>query len=775
MCLILAGALSLELVASAGAEAGVSFETTDYESTDAVSEETESEQAEILYEIISLRDEYSKRFMLSDGNVQIARYDSAVHFLDENGEWKDIDKGRLSAITHNDFKYNFAYDVFGNLLSTKVGNIALSTNTYGANNGNLTKTVYGNGCAVEFEYDNLDRITAQKIDGTVAYRWYYDNNGNIDRMLDVINNISYVYEYDLTGRLVRSYSTKGTSKLLSTENQYDDQNRIKSATYILPNNDKQRYSYSYSSDNLITGVSLPASSGLSYSYDDLNRRTLRRIAGQNVTTQVETYSYYSPGQYAATNLVNKITYADNSTLSYTYNSNNNIIAVTDGNGKRITYKYDGMGQLIRENNPYTNLTTVYSYDKGGNITSVKEYAYTTAAELGTVKKTNTYTYGDSNWKDKLTAYNGKTITYDKIGNPLTYRDSLSFTWKNGRQLASLQNGSSVINYTYNADGVRIGKSGSRAGTFIVSGTHILREINSVATIDYLYDENGSPIGLTYKGTTYYYRKNLQGDIINITDSTGAKVVTYTYNAWGKIMSMTGNMELAVNNPFRYRGYYYDVESGLYYLNSRYYDPQTGRFINAEPNVDYGKFDEGAGLNGYNVFAYCANNPVMFKDDSGEFVISISIGIGSLLTWATYGIATAVGVGAGVAIGTAVADNIKKAQAFDDAIDQADSKIRRTVKRNSKTRFWEAFTNGRYVSIGRGLTFNQAVNNVKKGKHVFAVTKLEAESVARVAGEKTGRNNKPLPNEIDRGKENIKGYYYHFHTYNRKGGHVFYMF
>ena len=537
-------------------------------------------------------------------------------------------KGRLSAITHNDFKYNFAYDIFGNLLSTKVGNTALSTNTYGANNGNLIKTVYGNGCAVEFVYDNLDRITAQKIDGTVAYRWYYDNNGNIDRMLDVINNISYVYEYDLTGRLVRSYSTKGTSKLLSTENQYDDQNRIKSATYILPNNAKQRYFYSYSRDNLVTGVSLPASSGLSYSYDDLNRRTLRRIAGQNVTTQAETYSYYSPGQYAATNLVNKITYADNSTLSYTYNSNNNIIAVTDENGKRISYKYDGMGQLIRENNPYTNRTTVYSYDKGGNITSAKEYAYTTAAELGTVKKTNTYTYGDSNWKDKLTAYNGKTITYDKIGNPLTYRDSLSFTWKNGRQLASLQNGSSVINYTYNADGVRIGKSGSRAGTFIVSGTQILREINSVATIDYLYDENGSPIGLTYKGTTYYYRKNLQGDIINITDSTGAKVVTYTYNAWGKIMSMTGNMELAVNNPFRYRGYYYDVESGLYYLNSRYYDPQTGRFINAD-DTDTLLYSLSE-LTDKNLFAYCDNNPIMHDDKNGNFWNFVVGAVGGLI-------------------------------------------------------------------------------------------------------------------------------------------------
>ena len=131
---------------------------------------------------------------------------------------------------------------------------------------------------------------------------------------------------------------------------------------------------------------------------------------------------------------------------------------------------------------------------------------------------------------------------------------MSFTWKNGRQLASLQNGSSVINYTYNANGVMTGKSGSRVGTFIVSGTQILSENNGSNTTYYLYDENGSPVGLTYKGKTYYYRKNLQGDIINITDSTGVKAVTYTYNAWGKIMSMTGNMELAVNNLFRYRGY-----------------------------------------------------------------------------------------------------------------------------------------------------------------------------------------------------------------------------
>ena len=171
----------------------------------------------------------------------------------------------------------------------------------------------------------------------------------------------------------------------------------------------------------------------------------------------------------------------------------------------------------------------------------------------------------------------------------------------------------IINYIYNADGVRIGKSGAKTATYTVCGTQILSESSGSNTTYYLYDESGSPVGLTYKGTTYYYRKNLQGDIINITDSTGAKVVTYTYNAWGKIISMTGNMELAVNNPFRYRGYYYDEESGLYYLNSRYYDPQTGRFINADSYLSTGR-----GTVAQNMYAYADNSPVMNTDSCGNY-------------------------------------------------------------------------------------------------------------------------------------------------------------
>ncbi|MBE6880618.1 MAG: RHS repeat-associated core domain-containing protein [Ruminococcaceae bacterium] len=120
--------------------------------------------------------------------------------------------------------------------------------------------------------------------------------------------------------------------------------------------------------------------------------------------------------------------------------------------------------------------------------------------------------------------------------------------------------------------------------------------------------------MVYNGTTYTYRKNLQGDIIAILNSAGTEVVTYTYNAWG-VATVGGTMAstLGTKNPFRYRGYYYDTETGYYYLNSRYYDPVTGRFLNAD-----GYVSTGQGLLGYNMFAYCGNNPVNRVDRNGEF-------------------------------------------------------------------------------------------------------------------------------------------------------------
>ena len=132
------------------------------------------------------------------------------------------------------------------------------------------------------------------------------------------------------------------------------------------------------------------------------------------------------------------------------------------------------------------------------------------------------------------------------------------------------------------------------------------------------------IGFEHNGTKYWYDKNLQGDITAIRNASGTLVAQYEYDAWGKHISITdgsGNdvsnneTHIANINPFRYRGYYFDVETGWYYLNARYYDPNVGRFIS--PDAILGA---NGGLQGYNLFAYCNNNPVMFADPSGQSLV-----------------------------------------------------------------------------------------------------------------------------------------------------------
>ena len=141
------------------------------------------------------------------------------------------------------------------------------------------------------------------------------------------------------------------------------------------------------------------------------------------------------------------------------------------------------------------------------------------------------------------------------------------------------------------------------------------------TIVFLYDGNGSLIGFKDKSTNkdYFYLKNLQGDIVKIIDTNKTVVATYEYDDWGKLLvsedSLTAVGKL---NPFRYRSYYYDSESGFYYLNSRYYDPETGRFVNADAFVSTGQ-----GLSGNNMFAYCNNNPINNLDASGRFTLSVA--------------------------------------------------------------------------------------------------------------------------------------------------------
>gem|GEM_PF-2943568 len=333
------------------------------------------------------------------------------------------------------------------------------------------------------------------------------------------------------------------------------------------------------------------------------QRSYVNVSDNRTTTLMDTYS----------NLKHTSTYDTVlSKYSYTYDSNGNISTVMDQDGKTTTYTYDQLNQLIRADDEKSGVSTVYSYDVGGNITSVSTYAYTTDI-LGASTGTVPYIYGNDNWKDLLTSYNGQNITYDAIGNPLSYRDGINFTWE-GRQLKTAVANGKNISYTYNSDGIRTGKTVDGTTTkYLVDGSTVIAQQSGSDVLWFLYESDGNRVGFTYNGTAYYYTKNAQGNVTGLVDSNANTVVEYSYDSWGKLLSTTGSLAGTIGkiNPFLYRGYYYDSEIGLYYLNSRYYDPQSDRFINAD---SFG--GQVGSINSHNIFAYCMNNPVLLTDDQG---------------------------------------------------------------------------------------------------------------------------------------------------------------
>ena len=177
-----------------------------------------------------------------------------------------------------------------------------------------------------------------------------------------------------------------------------------------------------------------------------------------------------------------------------------------------------------------------------------------------------------------------------------------------------------MTYTYNSDGIRTQKTvGTVTTDYTLEGDKVVYETNGTDAFWYYYDESGAPVRFEYNGTTYYYVKNLQGDIIAILNASGEQVVEYKYDAWGNVSIDEAPLEtIGIKNPYRYRGYRYDNETGLYYLQSRYYDPKIGRFINAD-SWEY--LCATSTTLSCNLFTYCENNPVNMVDPDGNYEIS----------------------------------------------------------------------------------------------------------------------------------------------------------
>lgn len=540
----------------------------------------------------------------------------------------------------------FNYDNQRRLKEVRLGTDKLQSYEYakGTNDKTLTKTnalnetfkivAQKDGMGVKTYYNGnleLESNCVMMSDDEGDYDWYELT------VKDHITSETEVFSYLLYGTL-SSYNV-GTKSVYSnyserySHNEYGDLYRVQLQGLL-----NVDYKYKYTALKQLESESYN-NIKINNTYDFQQRLSRRETYYGQLFIQKEEISYtgtaYS-NETALTHIPFKIDfYSGHANLKKSvYNivdTNGRVVSVQyDGNS--ISYTYDKYNRLIRENNTAFDRTRVFEYDTRGNITSVKTYAYTGSPIL-TDETVINYTYSGN----KLTSYNGENCVYDAIGNPTTYRNKTA-TWK-GRQMQSF-NG---ITFKYDGRGRRIDK-----GDVTYYYDSIDRLIKTSDGLEFFYDMTGLS-SFKYNGATYYYRKDMMGNIIAILDSSGEIVVEYSYDAWGNHKIKAYNQTVANANPFRYRSYFYDTDTGLYYLKTRYYDPEVGRFLNMDA-VDYADPET---LGGLNLYSYCNNNPVMYVDPTGHEFISLLLIIAGI-------------VGGGVVNGLIAGANAAEGESFGSA-------------------------------------------------------------------------------------------------------------
>ncbi len=543
--------------------------------------------------------------------------------------------------------YSFTYDSLGNLLTATAGDKQLITNEYNQSTGNITKQTYVHGendsTVLVYDYDTVGRLTTLTNNNSIIGTWEYDGKDRISVYNDIRNSQKHLFTYDALGRFIREsvLDTDDNSRIYASEYGYDRNNNINKIG-VIAGNTGVSMSYTYGTDNLPTAYTAGTNRG-TYTYDALNRLETKT---SNITPDV-TYQYKS-----GTSMVLQEASSDGSYM-YTYDANGNIVGIMTGS-KTIRYQYDEFNRLTGERNGITNQTTLYKYDAWGNIAMkwVFEGSSTFTPDSANLIKKYDYVYSSSTegmeWKDLLTEYDGKTITYDEIGNPKNYMGSTMY-WE-GRTLVEQIKDGKTITYSYDSSDMRTSKTvgGVKHNYYYVEGKLMYEDCPSYKLF-YTYDANGFLSGIKRiksNGSTENYgvHCNIFGDVISIYYEDGVLAAKYTYDSWGKLLSVTetfgadvmGDNDIWTQNSIRYRGYVYDEETQLYYLQSRYYDPNTCRFINAD---DYSVLTASpTALTDKNLFAYCDCNPLIRIDTEGNFWGAI---IGGALGFITNAIDVAI--------------------------------------------------------------------------------------------------------------------------------------
>ena len=570
----------------------------------------------------------------------------------------------VTKLTHNNLNFEYEYNNLNMISNFKIGANSILTMSYSRNTtGDNDLTSYANGFNQLVRYDKYGRAIVLEEGDTAANLTpvlvnFYDNeiagetpsvqtsdlyttNGanKLAKTKDLITNNTSTFVYNKKDQLTNVNNSSSTYSPVSETCTYDERDRITNYNIKISSTNSQSQTFTYrDSGNHIDEIKKvqtvlqykirPSMETANYSKeiskDELNRLAKEEVAAEdykltktysypknsNLTTDKPEFIYYDYGTESST-----------ASLGYEYYSYDKTGAVVSSYMLKsaspdiiLNYTYDLNRRLTKETNSQMG-TTELTYDAGGNIlTKVKD---------GT---TYTYTYDSVN-KDRLINYNGQSLTYDSIGNPLTF-GSTSFTWTRGRMLNSLTKDGVTCSYLYNANGVRVKKyiSTTNYHKYQVIGNKIITDYyqnNSegiFAELRFIY-AGDEIIGFTIGNQKYLYRKNLQGDIIELyQEGLSTPVAKYWYDAWGnhKVCNPDGSINTSLSfigniNPFRYRGYYYDVETGLFWCNSRYYNPEWGRWISPD-SIEY---LDPSSINGLNLYAYCGNDPVNNLDPNGH--------------------------------------------------------------------------------------------------------------------------------------------------------------
>ena len=548
-----------------------------------------------------------------------------------NGYTDDL----LSTLTHTNTSgktttYSFVYGAADLQTAVNIGSRNLVSNAYNSGTWTLSSQTYGNGDYWKYFYDNMDTLTSRftNCSDNEGIGFYYTYNGKGKLVRIEMKSVTIAdgavtggtllssenYLYDGSDRLIRVVETDGDNVVLHDFSwTYDAKDNVTALTESIGG---KSFSYTYAYDD----DSRPTTFGYGdvteqVTYDGHGRSSGTTVKNGSRTVLGTGYAYRDVDSTYTTTQVKSVTNSyggKTANFNYTYDANGNILSVSGD--QTVTYEYDDLGQLVWEKNATAGKAWNYTYDNGGNILSRTEYACSGSGTVSGSGTTTSYTYGDAEWGDLLTAYNGEAISYGGIGNPLSYR-GWTMSWQGGRQLASMTKGSNTLNFAYNESGLRTSKTvNGVAHSYVWQGSKLAADITDAYALYFHYDSSGEVIGFTRTASgadaEYFYVKNLQGDILKVITATGTEAATYTYDAWGKLLTATG--DLADINPLRYRGYFYDTETSLYYLKSRYYDPEVGRFINPDAYASTGQ-----GILGANMFVYCMNNAVFRIDKSGR--------------------------------------------------------------------------------------------------------------------------------------------------------------